>query len=174
MESWTVDNKQISLSGCGNLDGDAALACLRSKTVEEILATNLPALWTPDDDTFPKDAAEAYSKGDFPHVDLLTGVVENEGFMIVQHVIPAISAPEIDVVQYQQQLGMFLHGQFGNNVDKIQGEIMEYYFGGDLAGHDADFVRQQTSDILGSLVLAAPTHLAAQHHSGMIVCLFQR
>lgn len=120
----------------------------------------------PDDEIMPKAQAEVYLAGDFPKVNMMIGITENEGFIFAEAAIPALLAEEIDVEQYKQQLGVLVGGMYGNNADKIYEEIIEYYFGGDLAGQDLDFIRRQTVVIVGSLILSAPTYLAAQYHAG--------
>lgn len=137
------------------------------------MQTGLPGLLMPDGETFPLDPVETYLDGEFPKVDLLIGVTENEGYMPAESVIPAISSDEIDLAMYQQQLKSLMSSVYGNNVDDIYEEVVKRYFGGDVTVHDADFVKQQTAEIVGSIFLAAPTHLAAQYHSGMDIQYFE-
>ena len=158
-----------NIAGCAGLDGEAILACLRNRSVEEIMQVALPLIYRhahTDSEIFFEDSLQRLAHGKLAKVNLLLGVAGDEGFAFVEEIIPEVLSAEPDMTKAEQQLKGYLSMLFPHNTAEIQDLIMEHYFGGSMPDMETKEVKQKTARIFGDLVMKAPTFLHAQYHSG--------
>lgn len=167
--------------GCDDSIPSESLSCIRSRTVDDILGAQLALgehivdLTMVFDDAFlAKDLRKVYSQSNYSKVDYLSGVTSNEGFILGSVLIPEMTSESIAYWRCKQQLRHFLSGFYSRNLDDITEEVIQFYIGKQIdskgdnpAGYD--FVRKRLVEIVGELLVQAPTFLAAQLHAGMCV-----
>lgn len=154
----------MSCSDCSIKQPAARLACLRKKSVEEIIEAQgaLPILmWDQvwDGDFLPSDPYQAYSEGAYSKVDLISGVTSSEGFVLAPSLCPELLSPNPDIGVVEQQLATSV-----SHISNDAGDV-DHLLGEDR-GKDADYIRQRVVDILGEYTLQASTYLTAELHSG--------
>jgi para-nitrobenzyl esterase len=101
-EAESQGDKFAGMIGCTDSDESLLLACLRSKSRDQILLADPPApfeqfnetglaQWTPVIDGFeiPDQPRFLYERGAFSHVPILLGATRDEGWTFVQRSFPA-------------------------------------------------------------------------------------
>ncbi len=115
-----VGEKVATRVGC--VDGPDSLACMRSKSVKQLLEagaeiagsdimTFAPSIGTP---SIPKQGIEAFSTGDFVHVPILNGGNLKELLLYVAYAVQ--SGKTIDAANYSAHLQQ----EYGANADKVE------------------------------------------------------
>ena len=132
------------------------------------------------DDLLPAadDLQKIYSDSNFSHVDLLTGVTSNEGFVPGHLAIPEILSESIDYAKCKQQLQHFLSGLYGtNNLNEITEAVIQFYIGKqiDIRGNDGQaykFVRKRLVEIVGEALFQNPTYQGAKYQAAAVANVY--
>ena len=122
-----------------------------------------------DGEMLIKDTVQALRENRFSKVDLLLGVTGDEGYVLLNAVIPELASQKPDLEKVEEQLKGYFTMINPNNAEVILEEVTQHYFGGHVSNETTDKLRQTVAKIIGHHILTAPTYLLAQYHSGIAV-----